>query len=239
MVTKGLITSIDFNGNTCEVRMPYFESAGNDKISGTAIFSNTPGSYNGYKVGDVVMVAFEDGLMDNPVVIGKLYLGADIEKADPRGSLSVENSIVAKTATIPADTNLLASIDDNVAKTTTPYASMFSVANELNTLKVSVNQQSRLFGAIESAVEEISADGSTLLTKIIQTSNRLDFEVTARENADARIAEDADKRIRDLSAELTIEAGKIAAETGEKISRNSLDEVGTYNGLGWDLSLDA
>ena len=76
MVTKGIITSIDFNGNTCKVRIPFFETAGNDPIISDAIISNTPGVYNGYKVDDVVLVAFEDGLMNNPVVIGKLYLGA-------------------------------------------------------------------------------------------------------------------------------------------------------------------
>jgi hypothetical protein len=34
--------------------LPFFETAGNDQITGTATISNTPGSYNGYKVGDVV-----------------------------------------------------------------------------------------------------------------------------------------------------------------------------------------
>ena len=28
MITKGIIKSIDFNGNSCIVRMPYFETAG-------------------------------------------------------------------------------------------------------------------------------------------------------------------------------------------------------------------
>ena len=73
MITKGIITAIDFKGNTCTVRMPLFENAGNDQITGTATISNTPGSYNGYKVNDVVLVGFEDGQMDKPVILGKLY----------------------------------------------------------------------------------------------------------------------------------------------------------------------
>ena len=228
MVTKGIITSIDFGGNTCEVRMPYFENAGNNAILGTAIFSNTPGSYNGYKVGDVVVVAFEDGQMDNPVVIGKLYLGAEKEKADPRGSLNVETSSVAKSAAIPADTNLLASIDQDVAKTTAPYASLFSVANELNTLKVDVGQQSRLFANMESVVDELGENGEALLTKITQTSEAVVAEASRREAGDEA-----------LQSSINIQSDRISAEAGRSISRFSGDETGAYTGLGWDLSLDA
>lgn len=55
MVTKGQIISVDYAGNTCEVRLPYFESAGvNDKIIATATIGNQPGMYNGYRAGDVV-----------------------------------------------------------------------------------------------------------------------------------------------------------------------------------------
>jgi hypothetical protein len=54
MITKGIIKSIDYNGNTCTVRVPFFETANNDEIISTAPISNTPGSYNGYKVDDIV-----------------------------------------------------------------------------------------------------------------------------------------------------------------------------------------
>ena len=54
MITKGIIKSIDFNGNSCIVRMPYFETAGSSEVVCEALVSNTPGVYNGYKENDVV-----------------------------------------------------------------------------------------------------------------------------------------------------------------------------------------
>jgi len=131
MITKGIITAIDFTGNTCTVRMPFFETAGNDEIIGTATISNTPGSYNGYKVGDVVWVAFEDNKLDTPVVIGKLYLGVDVEKNDPRGAINVESSITTKNASIPADTKLSSASDIDVPNTAAPYKSISGLTKEL------------------------------------------------------------------------------------------------------------
>ena len=107
MIVKGIIKSIDVQGNTCVVRMPYFETAGNDEIIATATVSNSPGSYNGYKVDDVVWVAFENDQLECPVVIGKLYLGIEAERADPRGTLNVVDSKVSRTAEIPFDTKLV------------------------------------------------------------------------------------------------------------------------------------
>ena len=138
MVTKGIIQSINFNGNTCTIRLPFFETTHNDPIVITATFSNTPGMYNGYKVNDVVWVAFEDGQMETPVVIGKLYLGAEKEKADPRGTVNTEAFTVSKTAAIPADTYLRSNTDKEIPNTAHPYGSLSTVANDLNLLNKDV-----------------------------------------------------------------------------------------------------
>lgn len=178
MVTKGIIKSIDLNGNTCTVHMPFFETAGNDPIIGTAIISNTPGSYNGYKVGDVVLVAFEDGGMDSPVVMGKLYLGAEAERADPRGTINVESSAVSRSASMPADTKLAAGLDDNVPNTTAPYNSLSSIANELNTLNVDVHQMDRDNG---NRFKQVISDIDGTKSELHQTAENMVAKVSGFE----------------------------------------------------------
>ena len=178
MVTKGIITSIDFNGNTCQVRIPLFETAGNDPITGTAIVSNTPGSYNGYKVGDVVLVAFEDGKMQNPVIVGKLYLGAAKEKQDPRGTINVETTTASKSASLPADAILTANVDSNVPNTNTPFGSLASIANNLNSLNTDVNQLDRFTrNQFNSVITDVNDQGEQLRSEIEQTASNIEANV--------------------------------------------------------------
>ena len=115
-----------------------FETANNDPIVMNATFSITPGMYNGYKVDDVVWVAFEDGQMEAPVILGKLYLGAEKEKSDPRGTVNTENVNASNTATIPADTRLKSNVGKEMPNTAHPYSSLSSVANDLNELNKDV-----------------------------------------------------------------------------------------------------
>lgn len=178
MVTKGIIKSIDLLGNTCTVHIPFFETAGNDPIIETATVSNTPGSYNGYKVGDAVYVAFEDGNMSTPVVIGKLYLGTEKEKADPRGVSNVEESSAAKKATLPADSKLTAEIDSNVPNTTVPYSSLSSIANGLNTLNTNVGQMDRDYG---NRFKQVISNADGLKSELEQTAERMVAKVSGYE----------------------------------------------------------
>ena len=77
MIVKGLIKSINFSDNSCQVRLPVFETAASQgEVVVKAIMSIQPGLYNGYNEGDVVFVDFENNRLNQPVVVGKLYLGS-------------------------------------------------------------------------------------------------------------------------------------------------------------------
>lgn len=104
MVTKGIIQQIDLLSNTCKVRLPIFESAGNQKqVVLTATFSTAPGQSNCYTIDDVVIVGFEDNTIDQPVILGKLYLGNTIEQ---RGTFACKDLYVGERANIPITTTL-------------------------------------------------------------------------------------------------------------------------------------
>ena len=207
MVTKGIITSVDFNGNTCQVRIPLFESAGNDPITGTAIVSNTPGSYNGYKVGDVVLVAFEDGKMETPVIVGKLYLGAAKEKQDPRGTINVETTTASKSASLPADAVLTADVDSNVPNTNTPFGSLASIANNLNSLNTDVNQLDRFTrNQFNSVITDVNDQGEQLRSEIKQTAENIEAKVvhTHKDGSQKGLGWDLDVKEWKINAQDTI-----------------------------------
>ena len=107
MIVKGIIKSIDYTGNTCTVRIPVFESAANEnEVVVPATLSTLPGIYNGYKEEDVVFITFENNDYDMPIVIGKLYLGVENEKNDPRGAIVCNNITAAQPISIPISSQL-------------------------------------------------------------------------------------------------------------------------------------
>lgn len=222
MIVKGIIKSIDVQGNTCVVRMPYFETAGNDEIIATATVSNSPGSYNGYKVDDVVWVAFENDQLECPVVIGKLYLGIEAERADPRGTLNVVDSKVSRTAEIPFDTKLGRNLEPGMPKTLAPYNSLNSIANNLSTAEVNIAQNDREYGnRFTVAFENIEGNRSS----INQTADKLSTEISERKNADTSL----DTKITQTATDITNEvAATYVTQDGKS----------TSEAFGWSLKKD-
>lgn len=174
MVTKGEIQSIDYQGNTCIVRLPYFESAGiKDNIQAEATINNQPGMYNGYKAGDIVWVAFEDGEASQPVVIGKLYLGANKERNDPRGVVNAESSIISNNIQLPITTKIVYETDGTVAQNgITRYNTLSDITNELGKLSGKQSLTTVDMAGLTTTANQIKAEVSSIKA---QTESKSDY----------------------------------------------------------------
>ena len=106
MITEAEIQSIDFNSNSCVVRIPFFETLNTAQdVILTAKFAVLPGIHSGYKIKDIVWVAFEDGQAKNPIIIGKVFKN-NIDESNNGGAISCSNLTVTKAALLPTDTSL-------------------------------------------------------------------------------------------------------------------------------------
>lgn len=104
MLVKGIITEIKATDNVAKVRIPTFESAGEQtQTIITASISYTPGNVMNYRPGDCVFVLFENDQLTSPVIFGKLYLG----KEEQATNYSYCNSLeVVNNAILPIDTKI-------------------------------------------------------------------------------------------------------------------------------------
>ena len=189
MIVKGIIKSIDYTGNTCTVRIPVFESAANEnEVVVPATLSTLPGIYNGYKEEDVVFIAFENNDYDMPIVIGKLYLGVENEKNDPRGAIVCNNITAAQPISIPISSQLTLDNDPQhspiigVDKGIDSYKSIADLAKNLQkqdekigSLSVKVIDDGEQLGARVSKVEK---DNVEQASELALHSDKIEARVT-------------------------------------------------------------
>ena len=102
MVTKGIIRSINKEGNRCIVWMPLFDTASSAKTEAEALVSITPGLFGNLFTGDVVFVAFEENALEKPIIIGKLFRTKAIENKTPGGMGIFDTLKVTSAVAIPA-----------------------------------------------------------------------------------------------------------------------------------------
>lgn len=191
MVTKGIIKSIDYNGNTCKVRVPILESACDDaEIILSAIFATTPGVFNGYKEEDVVIVSFEDNNYENAIILGKLYLGASKENEDPRGTVSCASLRSENQATIPLSSKLVYDAKDkstaNVKGSYNDYKTLADIVDGLQTQKTeigSINAQLIDTGdSIGARVSKLEEDSTKHEAELIVHADEIDAKVSKEHN---------------------------------------------------------
>lgn len=101
MFTKALIVDTPKQGdNIYRVRIPLFEDTTGTEIVYDALCCHAPGTYGGLNPGDCVYVSFEDGKMNIPVIIGRLY----VEEQDDYAKGFFNNLYVINAAKLPMST---------------------------------------------------------------------------------------------------------------------------------------
>lgn len=105
MITKAIVQSIHPAGNRCVVRMPLFEMAASSApVEAEALVNIAPGMFNSLEVGDIVFIAFEENAIEKPIILGKLYRGAEIEGNIRGGGGVLDTLNVRSSVTIPSST---------------------------------------------------------------------------------------------------------------------------------------
>lgn len=133
MITAAEIQSIDFNSNSCIVRIPFFETVNTlEPFTIEAKICIQPGIYNGYDIGDTVWVDFIDDIKGKPLVIGKIYKGSKIEDSLTGGAIHSSELAVANSAKLPKNTTFT-DIDTN-------FNSISKIADSLKTIAEPLSQ---------------------------------------------------------------------------------------------------
>lgn len=145
MIIKGILKTIDYNNNSCTVRLPLFETTSSSgEVVLPAIFMNQPGMFNGYNEGDIVFVDFENNKLEAPIIIGKLYLGSEKEASNSqKGGLKVASLTVDSNATLPLDTKLVfnhTSSDVPVDKGLSSYKSIIDIIKAIHTTETTLEK---------------------------------------------------------------------------------------------------
>ena len=74
ITTRAYIVKIPENGdNHFKVRVPFMEDNTGAEAIYDALLCVSPTSYNGYSVGDVVFVTFENNKYNNCIILGKMF----------------------------------------------------------------------------------------------------------------------------------------------------------------------
>jgi hypothetical protein len=111
-----------------------------------------PGIHSGYKVGDIVFLAFTDNEINRPVVLGQLYVDnlTNMTKADNAGYVSCDFLEVEDTATLKNMTG------DTVSCKSLTCTKLICNNEEVD-LKALKNKVSELEGKVNTLTAQLNA----------------------------------------------------------------------------------
>lgn len=131
MITEGIIKTIDYNSGNCTVRIPLYETVqGLGDVILPGRLSILPGIYNGYQIGDLVWIAFEQDSARTPIVIGKILQSPKKESVNKGGVVQCNSFVCKNSAVIPVTTTLAGS---------TTYDTMEALATTTKALEEAIN----------------------------------------------------------------------------------------------------
>lgn len=123
MITRGYIVDIDYNKAKCRIRTPFYDgiegssgSTNNDNLAWASIMW-TPGIDVTFNVGDAVIVGYEDGSLNRPIILGFLKIP---------GKNNSQTNFKAKDVTIGGTLNT----STNVSMGTIKYIDLWNVINK-------------------------------------------------------------------------------------------------------------
>lgn len=112
MITTGIIREINlsegnYSNNKYKVEIGLFQTASSTNPDSYTIISNAcqpGGMYSSYSVGDKVYVAFLEDKLNQPIILGHIYQGLDLDKIRSFGNFDALN--VSGNVSLPADTTI-------------------------------------------------------------------------------------------------------------------------------------
>lgn len=124
MITRAIIKSIF--GNKCSIEVPLFSNDNSNSIPvlPEAVMMIPPGMIGQYAEGDVVIISFEENMFGRPIVLGKLYTGA--------------NSAKQASATILSRNTEIETVDITTQAEITKTTSIGALLDTINNLKARV-----------------------------------------------------------------------------------------------------
>lgn len=154
LTTEAIITSLDLNTNKCSIRVPLFENANiNTPAIMEAYIAIQPGSFNNYKVNDMVWITFIGTTMDTALIMGKIYKGPSNEIANSGGSLSIDSlRITGDTAVLPGNTQFNSqlieynSLDKLITKIKDLEYENIKLINQMNNLQTQITEVMNILG---------------------------------------------------------------------------------------------
>lgn len=128
MITRAIVTGTDYNNAKIQVRIPILEGIRNSRNAIVTEYSNSsasivciPGIDVDYKIGDVVVIGFEDNDAGMPIVLGHLML---------RGESTPQSKVYGRFIELSSSESFVAPTNTTIGSTT--YQQLFDTTSTNN-----------------------------------------------------------------------------------------------------------